>query len=174
MSPPSTCGFSGTGLIRYAAIIGVMRRATSSEIEHRNGNRHAELLEVLPGDAAHERHRREDRDDRQRDRDDGEADLVGGFERGAIRRFAHVHMAHDILDLDDRVVDENAGRKRDAEQADEVQRKPERAHRPERRDGGERQRNRRDQRRAHVAQEQTSTTSTASTAPSISASMAAT
>ena len=63
-------------------------------------------------------------------------------------------MAHDIFDLDDRIVDENASRERNAEQADEVQRKSECAHRPESRDRSQRQRNGRDQRRAHVAQEQ--------------------
>ena len=45
------------------------------------------------------------------DRDDGEADLVGGLERGAIGRFAHPHVAHDVLDLDDGVVDQDAGRR---------------------------------------------------------------
>ncbi len=108
----------------------------------------------MSGDAAHERHRRKDRDDRQRDGDDREADLVRGFERCAIRRFAHVHVAHDVLDLDDCVVDENAGRERDAEQADEIERKSHRADGPERRDRRKRQRNRRNQRRANVAQEE--------------------
>ena len=52
--------------------------------EHRNRDREAELLEVLAGDAAHEADRREDRDDRHGDGDDGEADLVGGLERRAV------------------------------------------------------------------------------------------
>ena len=43
------------------------------------------------------------------DGDDREADLVGRLERGLVGRFAHPDMAHDVLDLDDRVVDENAG-----------------------------------------------------------------
>ena len=122
--------------------------------EHLHRNRDAELLEELPGDAGHEACRREDRDDRQRDRDDGEADFVGGFERGAIGRFSHPHVAHDVLDLDDGVVDENAGRKRDGEEADEVQRKSQNVHRPERREDRKRQRDRRDDRGPDIAQEQ--------------------
>ena len=121
--------------------------------QHGDGDGQAELAEVLPGDAAHERDGREDGDDGQRDGDDGEADLVGGLDGGAIGRFAGAHVAHDVLDLDDGVVDEDAGDERDAEQADEVEREAEQLHRPERRDGRQRQGDGGDQRRAHVAQE---------------------
>ena len=117
--------------------------------QHGDGDGQAELLEVLPRDAAHERDRREDRDDRQRDGDDGEADLVGGLERGAIGRLARAHVAHDVLDLDDGVVDEDADDERDAEQAHEVQREAEQRHGPEGRDGRQRQGDRGDERRAH-------------------------
>ncbi len=88
--------------------------------EHGRRDHEAELLEVLPGDAAHEGDRREDGDDGGGDGDDGEADLVGRFERGAVGRFPHAHVAHDVLDLDDRVVDEDAGDDGDREQAHEV------------------------------------------------------
>ena len=122
--------------------------------EHLHRNRDAELLEELPGDPGHEARGREDRDDGQRDRDDGEADFVGGFKRGAIGRLAHPHVAHDVLDLDDGVVDENAGGQRDGEEADEVERESQNVHRPERREDRQRQRDRGDDGGPDVAQEQ--------------------
>ena len=122
--------------------------------EHLHRHRDAELLEELPGDTGHEAGGREDRDDGQRDRDHGEADFVGGFERGAIGRLAHAHVADDILDLDDGVVDQNARRQRDREEGDEVQREAEHVHRPERREDRQRQRDRGDDGGADVAQEQ--------------------
>ena len=90
--------------------------------EHRDRYRQAELLEVHAGNATHEADGRKDGDDGRRDGDDGETDLVGGIERGAIWRFAHRHVALDVLDLDDRVVDENARCDCDGEQADEIER----------------------------------------------------
>jgi hypothetical protein len=122
--------------------------------EHLHRHRDAELLEELPGDAGHEARRREDRDDGQRDRDHGEADLVGSLQRGAIGRLAHSHVAHDVLDLDDGVVDQNARRQRDGEEADQVQRESQHVHRPERREDRQRQRHRNDDGGADVAQEQ--------------------
>ena len=62
-------------------------------------------------------------------------------------------MAHDVLDLDDGVVDENAGHQRDREQAHEVEREADRIHSPEGRNDRERQRDRGDQSGAQVAQE---------------------
>ena len=122
--------------------------------EHLHRHRDAELLEELPGDARHEARRREDRDDGERDRDHREADFVGGLQRRAIGRFAHPHVTHDVLDLDDGVVDQNAGRQRDGEEADEVQRKSQDVHRPERREDRQRQRDGGDDGGADVAQEQ--------------------
>ena len=122
--------------------------------QHRRRDRDAELLEVLAGDAAHEAHRREHRDDREGDGDHRKADLVGRLERGAVGRLAHAHVADDVLDLDDGVVDQDAGDERDREQADEVEREAERVHGPEGRKHRERDGDRRDQGRAPVPQEQ--------------------
>ena len=119
---------------------------------HRYGD--AELLEELPGNTGHEAGGSKDRDDRQRDRDHGEADFVGGFERRAIGRLAHAHVAHDVLDLDDGVVDQNARRQRDGEERDQVQREAEKVHCPERREDRQRQRDRGDDGGADIAQEQ--------------------
>ncbi len=121
--------------------------------EHGRRDDEAELLEVLPGDAAHERHGREHGDDGRGDGDDGEADLVGGFQRRAIGRFAHPHVAHDVLDLDDGVVDQDAGDDGDGEQAHEIEREAHGLHGPEGRDDRQRQRDGRDDGRPHVAQE---------------------
>ncbi len=128
------------------------RREQREEHLHRDGD--AELLEELSGDARHEACGGEDRDDGQRDRDHREADLVGGFQGGTIGRFAHVHVPDDVFDLDDGVVDENARRQRDGEEADEVQREAEQVHRPERREDRQRQRDRGNDGGAQVAQEQ--------------------
>ncbi len=119
---------------------------------HRHGD--AELLEELPGDPGHEAGGSKDRDNRQRDRDHGKADFVGGFECRAIGRFAHAHVAHDVLDLDDGVVDQNTRRQRDGEERDQVQREAEQVHRPERREDRQRQRNRSDDGGSDIAQEQ--------------------
>ena len=53
--------------------------------------------------------RNEDRDQRQRERDDGEADFAGAFEGGLHGRIAVLQMADDVLDHDDGVVDDEAG-----------------------------------------------------------------
>ena len=119
---------------------------------HRHGD--AELLEELPGDPRHEARGREDRDDGQRDRDHGEADFVSGFQCCAIGRFAHPHVADDIFDLDDGVVDQNTRREGNGEEADQVQRESQNVHRPERREDRQRQRDRGDDGGADVAQEQ--------------------
>ena len=122
--------------------------------EHLHRYRDAELLEELPGDAGHEARRCEDRDDGEADGDHRQPDFVGGLQCCAIGRLAHPHVAHDVLDLDDGVVDQNAGRKRDGKKADEVQRKAENIHRPECRENRQRQRDRGDDGGANVAQKQ--------------------
>ncbi len=90
---------------------------------HLRRHRQTELLEILPRDIADETDRREDRDDGQADRDHRQTYLIGGVERRLIGRFPHPHMADDVFDFDDRIVDENAGRERDGEKAHEVQAK---------------------------------------------------
>ena len=87
----------------------MISRATSSENNTDDRDGQAELPEILTGDAAHEAHRREHRDDGHGDRNHGEADLVRGLQRRPIGGFAHVHVAHDVLDLDDGIVDQDAG-----------------------------------------------------------------
>ena len=108
----------------------------------------------MPGDAAHERHRCEDGDDGERDGNHGQANLVGGLERRAIRRFSPTHVAYDVLDLDDGVVDENAGHERDTEKGDEIERKAHDGHRPKCWDRRQGERDRGNQSCADISQEE--------------------
>ena len=84
-------------------------RATSRLISTDNHDGEAERLEELAGNAGHQRDRQEHRDDRHGRCKHREADFVGSVERGLIGGFAHAHVAHDILDLDDGIVDQDAG-----------------------------------------------------------------
>ena len=53
----------------------------------------------------------------KRQRDHGEADFAGAVEGGLHRLLALFEMAHDVLDHDDRVVDDEAGADRQAPSA---------------------------------------------------------
>ena len=96
----------------------------------------------------------ENRDDRHGRRKHGEADLVRRVERGLIGGFAHAHVPDDVLDLDDRVIDQHAGDEAHRHRRHEVERDPEHAHEPEGRDRRQRDRERGNHRRADVAKEQ--------------------
>ena len=122
--------------------------------QHRHDDGEAERLEILAGDAGHQRDREEHRDDRHGRRQHREADFVGGVERRLIGRLAHAHVADDVLDLDDRVVDQHAGDQAHGHRRHEVERDPEHAHEPEGGDRRQRDGQRGDQRRADVAEEE--------------------
>src|SRR6266404_2403520 len=70
--------------------------------EYLHRHRDAELLEELPGHAGHEACGCEDRNDRQRDRDHGKPDFVGGFQRvdPLLHRGGHDHVARALRALD--------------------------------------------------------------------------
>ena len=74
-----------------------------------DGQRQRELAEHAADEAGHEQQRDEHGDQRQRQRDDREADLAGAVERGLQRLGALLQVAHDVLDHDDGVVDDEAG-----------------------------------------------------------------
>ncbi len=76
-----------------------------------NGHRqrHGELAEQPPDDVAHEQQRDQHRNQREGQRDDGEADLACAFQRGRQRLFAFLDVARDVLDHDDGVVHHEAG-----------------------------------------------------------------
>ena len=84
--------------------------------ENRNHHGNAEVLEELARNARHQADRQEHRDDTERRRHNGQTDFIGGIDRRLIGRFAHPHMAHDILDLHDRIIDQNARDKSQREQ----------------------------------------------------------
>ena len=99
--------------------------------EHRDRGVGRNRAHVGAHHAAHEHHRQQRRDDRQR-RDDGRiADFGDGLDRGLDEAapVAHRPMPGDVLDDDDRVVDENADREDQREQADPIDRV---AHQPRR------------------------------------------
>ena len=123
--------------------------------EDRDRRRPAELHEELARNAGHEGGRQEHRDQREGGGDDRQTDLVGRFHRRLVRRLAHAQVAHDVLDLDDRIVDQDADHQRQAEQRDDVDREAEHVvHHGEGRDDRQRQRGGRHQRGAPVAQEE--------------------
>ena len=130
------------------------RARDEQRAQHGHDDGEAERAEELARDAAHERDRNEHGDDRQRRRDDGEADLDRGVHGRLFRLLAHAQVPHDVLDLDDRVVDQDADDERQREQRQNVQRVAERPDRPERRNDRQRQGDGGNGRRAPVAQEQ--------------------
>ncbi len=67
---------------------------------------------------------------------------------------AHLHVAHDVFEHHDRVIDDEADRERDRHQRQIVERVVERPHHRERPDDRHRQRQARDDRRGQIAQEQ--------------------
>ncbi len=120
---------------------------------HGHGGGEGERSEELTRHTAHERDRHEDGAQRQRRRDDGKADLDRGVGRSLERLLAVAQMAHDVLDFDDRIVDQHADDQRQREQREQVQRVAQQIHRPERRNDRQRQRGCGDDRGAPVAQE---------------------
>ena len=66
-------------------------------------------MEQAADHVAHEQQRDQHRDQRHRQRDDGEADLLRALERRLVRAVAALEIAGDVLDHDDRVVDDEAG-----------------------------------------------------------------
>nr|WP_237567274.1 hypothetical protein [Burkholderia pseudomallei] len=120
----------------------------------RERQREREFAEQAPDDAAHQQDRQKHRDERQADRQHREADLARAVERGLQPRRAVLDVARDVLEHDDRVVDDEARRDDERHQRQVVQREAEQIHRAERADDRDRHRDARNQRRAPVAQEQ--------------------
>ena len=122
---------------------------------HRERDRQRELLIQPAGRAREERDRHEHRRQHQRGRDDGAGHLAHRVGRGLARRLVIVvDVPLDVLDHDDRIVDDEAGRERDAEQRQRVDREAEQLHERERADERDRNRDRRNQRRPPVLEEQ--------------------
>ncbi len=103
---------------------GVIRRATNSEKKTETATVRPNWMKYCP-ECPHEGHPHEDRDDREGGGDDRQADLVRRLDGRAVGRFAHLDVARDVLDLDDRVVDENAGCPASGQEGNEVEREAE-------------------------------------------------
>jgi hypothetical protein len=89
------------------------QREGDEQREHRRGHDHETVFaEKLSHDAAHERDRSEHDDVDERDRDRSAADFGAADKRGFFRPFAHLSMARDIFNDDDRVVHKDADRQR--------------------------------------------------------------
>ncbi len=99
-----------------------MSRATSSEKNTAAATVSPNCMKYWPVMPRHEAHRQEHGDDRGGRGDHREADLVRRIERGLEAGLAHAHVAHDVLDLDDGVVDQHARDERQREQAHLVER----------------------------------------------------
>ena len=121
---------------------------------HREAEGDAELAEERAGLPRQERERHEDRGERRRRRDDREEHLPGAEHRGGARPHALRPAAHDVLEHDDGVVDDEAGGEHEREQRQDVEREAHHVDQRQRADQRHRDRHRRDQRRAPVAQEQ--------------------
>ena len=119
---------------------------------HGDGDGDAELAEILAGNTGHEADGHKDRDDGGRGGDHGKADFIGSLDCGAVGGFAHADVAGDILDLDNRVIDKDAGGEGEGQEGHKVERKAQHVHHPEGRDGGQRQGDGRDQGGTPVAQ----------------------
>ena len=132
----------------------VERERHEQRHEHRAGDRQRERLEPLAADAGHEADRHEHREDRERRRRDGEADLVGALARRRVVVFPHLDVSHDVLAHHDRVVDQNADRQREAEQRHRLELEPERPHGDEARQHRDRQREAGDDRRSPRVEEE--------------------
>jgi hypothetical protein len=122
--------------------------------EDGRGDDHAELGEHASHHAAHEQHGDEHRHQRDGHGDDGEADLARADQRRLEGVHALLDVAHDVLEHDDGVVDDEAHRQRQRQQRDVVDRIAEHVHHREGADDGDRQGDGGDQRRAPALQEE--------------------
>ena len=148
-------------LVRRLVRVGPVRREHRIERERDEqryrdgrGDRQGERFEPLSCLAVRERDRHEHREDRERRRRHGEPDLVGAVVRRLVMIFALLHVPHDVLAHNDRVVDQNADRQRQAHERHRLELEAERPHGDEARQHGDRQRHAGDHRRAPRIEEQ--------------------
>ena len=112
------------------------RQREADQHRHHDRERHrpAERVDEALGVAVHERDRQEDHHQRQRRRHHRQRDLAGRLDRRVERRAVLLlDVAEDVLQHDDRVVDDDADGERDAEQRHVVQREAHHVHQRERR-----------------------------------------
>ena len=98
----------------------------------REGERHREFAEHAADQSGHEQQRDEGGDQRNADREHGEADLPRALDRRAERRHALLQIAEAVLDHDDGVVDHEPDRYRERHQREIVDREAGKPHHPRR------------------------------------------
>ena len=132
------------------------RDHTRDRKRHQHCDHHGEteVLEELSGNAGHGTDREEHGDDTEAGRDHRQADLVGCIDRRLIGGLAHAHVPNDVLDLDDRIIDQHAGNQRQRQQRKLVQVEAQQIHEPEGRDRGQRDGDRGNRGCTPVAQEE--------------------
>ena len=118
------------------------------------GQRERELREQRPGQASLEADRHVDRHEDHGHRDDRSAELAGGRDGRQPRRHAFLQMSVEVLDDDDRVVDDEPDGQNQRQQRQQVDGVTQHQHDEERADQRQRNGYDRDQHRARVAQEQ--------------------
>ena len=121
--------------------------------QHHEGERQGKLAEHAPYNAGHEQQRDKDGDQREGQRDDGEADLARALQRRLQRALAVLHIALDVLDHHDGVVDDKARADGQRHQRQIVEAEARQPHGRKGRDDGQRQRHGGDRHGAQVAQE---------------------
>ena len=153
---------SARAALRRASAAGSGCRASASASARRSprpGSRRAIVTanswKQPADDAAHEQHGDEHGDERDRHREDREADLAASRRAPpAAAGFPHLHVAHDVLEHHDRVVDDEADRSVSAISERLSRLKPSRYITANVPTIDDRQREARDERRRQVPQEQ--------------------
>ena len=110
------------GFQQHRAECGAQGQGDDDGDDRRGGDGRRELREEQAGDAANEGGGNEHRAQRQRDGDECRGDLVHRLVCGLARRHALRHVALDVLDHDDGVVDDDADRQDQAEHRQVVDR----------------------------------------------------
>ena len=124
---PVVAGFGD--LVRTSVLLAVLVRPQEAARQHRrererhearHENRHrdhdGELVEQPSDDSAEEQNRDEHGGERDRHRENRESDFRRAVHRRAHRRLSHLHVADDVLEHHDRVVDDEADGERERHQ----------------------------------------------------------
>ncbi len=137
MGPSDPCTTSESPLSAWAAITGVMRRATSKDTKTAADTVRPNCLKNCPLIPAHETDREEDGDDGEGRGHDGQADFIRGIDGRLITALPHPHVADDVFDLHDGIVHQHPRDQGQAQQRDLVEGEPHPIHEGERRDCGQ-------------------------------------
>ena len=134
---------------------GGQRQCHEAGHRHRYDDRDGELFVELARGSRQKRRRNEHRRHHQHDGDQRAGDLLHRLDRRVLRlQIMLRHIALDVLDDDDRVVDDHADRQDQSEKRKQIDRKTEREHPRERGDQRDDDRDRADDRRAQALQKQ--------------------